>query len=179
MAELKNPRWERFAQLCVLLNSASEAYRKLCGERSSLIKNIDVNSSQLLAKPGVRERVSELRRENDRQSKMSRKELLDFYAQVIRTPADQVPEGSPVVQSYEVTESGHKIRICDKIAAGAQLQKMCDWNSAERIELSASSLTEYLSALRAEGAESIGGHVIELERPALPLKNGNGEESRG
>jgi hypothetical protein len=45
---------------------------------------------------------------------MTREELLDFYAEVIRTPADQVPAGSPVIQSYETTESGYKIRVCDK-----------------------------------------------------------------
>jgi hypothetical protein len=171
MAELINPRWERFAQLCVLLNSASEAYRKLCGERASAIKNVDVNSCQLMSKPGVRERVAELRRENDRQSKMSREELVAFYATVIRTPADQVPAGSPVIQSYEVTESGHKIRICDKIAAGAQLQKMCDWNSADKVHVTGDTLNAYLLALRQQPFGR--GEVIDLENGSpAELENG-------
>jgi hypothetical protein len=54
-----------------------------------------------------------------------REELLDFYAEVIRTPADSIPAGSPVIQAYEQDGEGRvKLRICDKVTAGAQLQKM-------------------------------------------------------
>ena len=58
---------------------------------------------------------------------MSREELLAFYADVIRTPADQVPAGSPVIQAYEQDGEGRvKLRICDKVAAGTALSRMCD-----------------------------------------------------
>ena len=63
--------------------------------------------------------------ENANRAQMSREELLTFYAAVIRTPADRVPAGSPVIQAYEKDGEGHvKLRICDKTAAGAQPQKM-------------------------------------------------------
>ena len=109
---------------------------------------------------------------------MHREELLAFYAAVIRTPADQIPPGSSVVQSYEETpEGGRKIRICDKVAAGAQIARMCDWNSAERVELSAHSLTSYLLELR---RRPIGDHGQPTNRftngghtktPLLELEN--------
>ncbi len=114
-----------------------------------------------------------------RGAEMTRKELLSFYAEAIRTPADQVPVGSPVIQAYEETaEGGRKIRICDKVQAGAQLARMCDWNSAERIEVSADSLGSYLLELRAQSL--FGGPAVPIERRSLPLGNGeNDEKHRG
>jgi hypothetical protein len=110
---------------------------------------------------GVKARIQELMRENERKSQMTREELMAFYAAVIRTPADQVPAGSPVIQAYEMTEHGHKIRIVDKAAVGQALAKMCDWNSADRIKLSTDdSLSAYLLELR---AKPIGGTVLPFE----------------
>ena len=113
---------------------------------------------------------------------MTREELLTFYADVIRTPADQVPAGSPVIQAYEMTESGHKIRIADKIAAGAALSRMTGWNSPEQLEIGAGdSLKNYLLALRRQtlgggGMSSLAG---EQAAPMIELENGaNGEEPR-
>jgi hypothetical protein len=189
MPKLENPRWERFAQLCALLNNAAEAYRKL-GRRKKgqIIKNADVNSAQLMSKPGVRERVAELRRENDRKSEMTRAELLSFYASVIRTPADRVPPGSPVIQSYEVTEHGHKIRIVDKAAAGQALARMCGWNEPEQVNLGlANTLTTYLAELRAQrigdGMFTVAGEtaapVIELGKSQANGSNHQGQGAEG
>jgi hypothetical protein len=105
---------------------------------------------------------------------MSREELMAFYADVIRTPADQVPAGSPVIQAYEMTESGHKIRIADKIAAGAALSRMCDWNSPERLEVSSDSLTSYseLSHFSMSRLRRSNGRCCHcgMERTALTVK---------
>ncbi len=108
---------------------------------------------------------------------MTREELLTFYAEVIRTPADQVPAGSPVIQAYEKDGEGRvKVRVCDKVAAGAALARMCDWNSAERLEIGVNTLTGYLRELRAQPFG--GGSVLPLERAVLPLESGsNGKGS--
>ena len=75
-----------------------------------------------------------------------------------------------------MTESGPKIRISDKIAAGAALARMCNWNSAERLEIGVNTLTGYLRELRAQPFG--GGSVLPLERAVLPLESGsNGEGS--
>ena len=146
MPVLKNVKHEKFAQLCASGLSRSEAYRKAAGARAG--KNSDANSDDWLNARGVRKRIRELQERNSRKSEMTREELLAFYAAVIRTPADRVPAGSPVIQAYEMTESGPKIRICDKAAAGAQLAKMCGWNEPDKVEMSADSLTSYLRELR-------------------------------
>jgi terminase small subunit-like protein len=164
MAILANRRLEKFAQFCASGPNNPEAYRRLSG------RDADVHAAELMARPGVRARVAELQEQNARRAQMTRDELLAFYAEVIRTPADQVPPGGPVIQNYEVTEHGHKIRIVDKAAAGAALAKMTGWNSADRIELGAGdTLSAYLLALR---SKPIGGQVIEFEETPKALPNG-------
>jgi hypothetical protein len=177
MAELTNPRWERFAQLCALLNSASEAYRKLCGERASVIRNVDVNSHQLMSKPGVRERIAELRAENDKKAMLSREQMLAWLTRVITTGAGDVIPSDSLCQAHKHTSGNgwdaHEIRLPDKLAAAAQLAKMCDWNAADRVQITGDSLGAYIVALRKKpiGAEVIEGEVRELEN------GGNSDEA--
>ena len=53
---------------------------------------------------------------------------------------------------------------------------MCNWNSAERLEIGVNTLTGYLRELRAQPFG--GGSVLPLERAVLPLESGsNGEGS--
>jgi terminase small subunit-like protein len=180
MPKLENPRWERFAQLCALLNNASEAYRKLGTKKAGkIIKNVDVNSDQLMSKPGVRERVAELRRENDRKATLSREQMLEWLTRVIMTGAGSVTPTDSLCQAHKVTNGdgweAHEVKVPDKLGAAQQLARMCDWNSAERIELSMDSLTSYLVELRQQPL--IGGRVLEFERPALLVESeANGEE---
>ena len=131
-----------------------------------------VRAAQLMAQPGVRERVAEIKEQNSQRAQMSREELMAFYAAVIRTPADRVPAGSPVIQAYEMTESGPKIRICDKAAAGAQLAKMCGWNEPDKVEMSANSLTSYLRELRSRShgdyGQPVEGFTVDRDK-ATPI----------
>ena len=106
-----------------------------------------------------------------------REELLDFYAEVLRTPADSVPAGSPIIQAYEQDGEGRvKLRICDKVTAGAQLQKMCGWNEPEKLELSSDTLSHYLLELGKQ--PFFGGPVIDLENGS-PAELENGQEDHG
>ena len=58
MPSLANPRHERFAQLRAGGTSGSEAYRTIMGPSA---KNADVRAAELMNKPGVRERIEELK----------------------------------------------------------------------------------------------------------------------
>jgi hypothetical protein len=172
MAALANSRWEKFAQLCASGLNNSEGWRRLSGRK----KDADVHAAQLMAKPGVRERVAEIKEQNARGTQLTREELLGFYADVIRTPADQVPAGSPIIQAYETTEHGNKIRLVDKAAAGAALAKMCGWDEPTKIVVTTDPLLAYLRELR---ATPIGGTVLSFEHQPLNLENeATGEESR-
>ena len=158
-------RHEKFAQLVASGMTAAQAYREVTGRRA----NSDVQSVKMRKRAGVEARIQELAAENAQRAQMTREELMAFYAAVIRTPADQVPAGSPVIQAYEQDSEGRpKLRICDKVAAGAQLSKMTGWNSAERLEIGVDTLTCYLRELRAQPL--FGGPVLSIESRKLPRK---------
>ena len=110
MPALTSSRQEKFAQLCASGLNNSEAYRRLSGKE----RNADVRAAQLMAQPGVRERVAEIKEQNARGAQLTRDELLGFYAEVIRTPADRVPAGSPVIQAYEMTGVGARSAFATK-----------------------------------------------------------------
>ena len=173
MPVLKNVKHEKFAQLCAIGLPRAEAYRRVAGANAG--KNADANSDDWLNARGVRERLRQLQERNSRKSEMTREELLAFYADVIRTPADEVPAGSPVIQAYEATPGGRKIRICDKVAAGAALSKMTGWNVPEKFELGASdSLKSYLTELRRQpiGADRMFSMVSDRAAPIIEIENG-------
>jgi hypothetical protein len=55
---------------------------------------------------------------------------------------------------------------------------MCDWNSPERLEVSADSLGSYLLELRAKSL--FDEPAAPIERPMLSLRNGeNGSDRQG
>jgi hypothetical protein len=164
-----NQRQEVFAQGIAAGLSGVEAFKRVTPGNQ---RDCDVKAAQMRRKPGVEGRIAELLAQNARKSEMTRAELMAFYATVIRTPADQVPPGSPVIQAYEETpEGGRKIRIVDKAAAGQALARMCGWNEPEQVNLGlANTLTTYLAELRAQrigdGMFTVAGErtapVIEL-----------------
>ena len=137
--------YEEFAEFAASGLSLAESYRRTTGQT----KNADVKGTQWHGYAGIKERIAELKNRMLDRAQMTRDELLAFYAEVIRTPADQVPAGSPVIQAYEQDSEGRvKVRICDKATSGAQLARMCGWNEPDKVEMSADSLTSYLLELR-------------------------------
>jgi hypothetical protein len=163
--------YEKFAQFVASGLSLAESYRRTTGQT----KNADVKGDQWHGYAGVKERIAELKAQNAQRAQMTREELLVFYAEVIRTPADQVPAGSPVIQSYEQDGEGRvKLRLCDKVMAGAQLCRMCGWEKPTKFSLSGGdTLSAYLVALRRMPFG--GGRVIDLENGS-PAELENGEE---
>jgi hypothetical protein len=88
--------YEKFAEFAASGLSLAESYRRTTGQT----KNADVKGTQWHGYAGIKERVAELQEQNARRSQMTRDELLAFYAEVIRTPADKVPL---VPQSFRLT----------------------------------------------------------------------------
>jgi hypothetical protein len=184
MPRPRKQAYETFAQHVASGASLAESYRRTTGQTA----NADVKGTQWHGYVGVKQRIAELKAQSAQRAQMSREELLSFYASVIRTPADRVPPGSSVIQSYEETpEGGRKIRIVDKAAAGQALARMCAWNEPEQLEIGATdSLKNYLMALRSQSffgrvdspPEQRAVSLIEIEGPAAPARNGElGETS--
>ena len=147
MASLKNVRHEKFAQCVASGLSGAEAYRQ-AAEYSG--KQADGNAANWMKRPGVRERIAELKEANSRRATLSREQTIEFLCSVILASAAKVDVDSSLVQSAEF-ENGQpvKLRIPDKIAAVKELTKMCGWAQPNRIELSArDTLAEFIDSIR-------------------------------
>ena len=77
---------------------------------------------------GICKRVAELKEAQSQKSELSRDQLRQFLTEVILTPAGKVDEQSRLCQSYKVTAEVREIRMPDKLAAAAQLAKLCGWS---------------------------------------------------
>ena len=91
-------------------------------------KNADVHSARLIVHDGICKRVAELKEAQSQKSELSRDQLRQFLTEVILTPAGKVDEQSRLCQSYKVTAEVREIRMPDKLAAAAQLAKLCGWS---------------------------------------------------
>jgi hypothetical protein len=171
---------QKFAEFAASGLSLAESYRRTTGQT----KNADVKGSQWYGYAGIKERIEELRQENDKRARLSRDQVLMFLSDAIRQPADKVKPGSWVIQSIKRSEDGTtvEIKLPDKVQCVALLARMCNWNASERITLEAGdSLTRYLAELRSKPIPI--GHAVdvassvkrlpELSEQSLPA----GEES--
>jgi hypothetical protein len=150
MASLKNVRHEKFAQCVASGLTGADAYRQVMNYTG---KEADGNAANWMNRPGVRERVNELKEENSRKPTLSREQTIEFLCNVISTSAAKVDADSPLVQSAEFVDGKPvKLRIPDKIAAVKELTKMCGWAQPNRIELSArDTLADFIDSIRQAG----------------------------
>jgi hypothetical protein len=147
MASLKNVRHEKFAQCVGSGLSGADAYRQVMNYTG---KEADGNAANWMNRPGVRERVNELKEANSRKATLSREQAIAFLCNVISTSAAKVDADSPLVQSAEFVDGKPvKLRIPDKIAAAKELIKVCGWAKPDRIELAATdTLEEFINSIR-------------------------------
>ena len=157
MASLKNVRHEKFAQCVASGLSGADAYRQ-AAEYSG--KQADGNAANWMKRPGVRERIAELKEANSRRATLSREQTIEFLCSVILASAAKVDTDSPLVQSAEFVDGKPvKLRIPDKIAAAKELTKICGWASPSRIELAATdTLAEFIQSIREAGGAETARH---------------------
>jgi hypothetical protein len=113
-------------------------------------KEADGNAANWMNRPGVRERLNELKEANSRKSALTREQTIEFLCNVIRTSAASVEADSSLVQSAEFVDGKPvKLRIPDKIAAVKELVRVCGWAKPDRLELSATyTLAEFIASIR-------------------------------
>lgn len=99
MPTLDNPRWEQFAQFIVAGRDQKEAYSLVFGSSD---RTCEVNSSDLIRKQPVSDRISELRRSvSNMLPVLSLAEKREFLRSVVKTEVGKIDENSPLTQSYK------------------------------------------------------------------------------
>ena len=147
MASLKNVRHEKFAQCVASGLTGADAYRQVMNYTG---KEADGNAANWMNRPGVRERLNELKEANSRKATLSREQIIEFLCKAVTTSAANVEADSSLVQSAEFVDGKPvKLKIPDKIAAVKELVRICGWSQPARVELSArDTLAEFIKSIR-------------------------------
>ena len=135
MPILKNARHEKFAQLVTSGDlSATRAYINAGYSKNGA----DGAAVKLQGIARVKARIKELKEEAAQDCKLTKKNILDFLADVMLTPAGSVHKAHHLCQSFKDTSDINEVRMPDKLSAAVQISKMCGWNEPDKIAISGS-----------------------------------------
>ena len=109
-------------------------------------------ANEWMKQPGLKERISELRAEQNAKSEMSRDEYRRFLVDVIRAKPEDAVFNNPLCELV-FTRDGRQVSFPSKLAAGAQLSKICGWDDPSKLNTSTDdTLTDLLIKIRRNGA---------------------------
>jgi hypothetical protein len=180
MPRLPDTRKERFAQSIALARFASnaEAYRNATGNATLTLRVARVTASRWLSQANIAARIKELRDKAEEECNITRRELMDFYVEVIETPAGSIDKHSRLCQSCEdiVIETGKatirrkKLQMPSKIEAAQSLKFMMGWDkppAGAAGDAGGDTLTELLVMIRRRtGVEATAATPGNLNTPA-------------
>lgn len=153
---LDNPRWELFCQLYAgeCLGNGAESYRRAGYDND----NAEVSASRLLTNGNIVNRVSYIRKQNEKKMQMTKDEALAILAEIARAKITDfmdesnrfVINGKPKVRAVASIKVKHlyedgehagtetECRIRDPRDAIETMAKLCGWNEPEKIEATGS-----------------------------------------
>lgn len=153
MPELKNYRHEQFAQHYVRTNNASESYR-FAGYAA---KDADVSGHNLLVKPGMAERISEIRRELSRKSKLTKEVAIeDLTAMAQHGESDSI-----------------------KLQAYSQIGKWLGWDQPTKVMISTDPLLAYMQEIRSLPIEQRAEPFTIVGDKTVPLQLATERDNNG
>jgi hypothetical protein len=106
---------------------------------------------------GVKERIAELHAERNSKSEKSRDECRQFLVDVIRAKPEDAAFDNPLCELVYTTE-GRQVSFPSKLAAAAQLSKLCGWDDPTKAAL---GTDDELTALLIRIRRNAGGPGLE------------------
>jgi hypothetical protein len=185
MPRLKNAIHEKFAQLLSLKPmSQHAAWLEAIGPQRAakvLAKNKRATSltsaaSKLAAKPSIRARVEEIRAQNEQECRWNRKQLLDFYCDVLEVGAGDLRPSDRLCQGIEETTTTtydgkgrprskikrKRLIMPSKVEAADGIRKMLGWDKVVKAGEPEDDITELLVMIRRRS----GHGQLESGKPA-------------
>jgi Terminase small subunit len=148
MASLKNVRQEKFAQCVASGLSGSDAYRQ-AAEYSG--KQADGNAANWMKRPGVRERIEELKAESSARCSLSREAYIKSLVEMYEARPCDASMDNPRCDVLITRGQKHAV-YPQKLAVGAQLSKLVGWDRPTEVRVEAGSeLAPLLGGLFAGG----------------------------
>ena len=154
MASLKNVRHEKFAQCVASGLSGADAYRQ-AAEYSG--KQADGNAANWMKRPGVRERIDELKAESSARCALSRQAYIRSLVEMYEAKPGDASVDNPRCDVLITRGQKHAV-FPQKLAVGTQLSKLVGWDRPTEVRLEAGTeLAAFLGGLFAGGG-TLGGN---------------------
>ena len=154
MASLKNVRHEKFAQCVASGLSGADAYRQ-AAEYSG--KQADGNAANWMKRPGVRERIEELKAESSARCSLSREAYIRSLVEMYEAKPGDASMDNPRCDVLITRGQKHAV-FPQKLAVGAQLSKLVGWDRPTEVRVEAGTeLAAFLGGLFAGGG-TLGGN---------------------
>jgi hypothetical protein len=154
MASLKNVRHEKFAQCVASGLSGADAYRQ-AAEYSG--KQADGNAANWMKRPGVRERIEELKAESSTRCALSREAYIKSLVEMYEAKPGDASMDNPRCDVLITRGQKHAV-FPQKLAVGAQLSKLVGWDRPTEVRVEAGTeLAAFLGGLFAGGG-TLGGN---------------------
>jgi hypothetical protein len=148
MASVKNVRHEKFAQCVASGLSGADAYRQ-AAEYSG--KQADGNAANRMKRPGVRERIEELKAESAARCSLSREAYIRSLVEMYEASPEDASMTNKLCDTL-VTRGQRFAVFPQKLAVGAQLSKLVGWDRPTEVRVEAGTeLSAFLGGLFAAG----------------------------
>lgn len=122
MAQLDNPRHEKFAQAVAKGAKGAVAYRDVYGKHLKAPRSMA--SDLVRDNPDISERIKELQAESNTAQVLTLQQEKEYLTRAILTPLDQIDESSILCQRVKYSETGREIWMVDKLRAMELLAKL-------------------------------------------------------
>jgi hypothetical protein len=132
---LANGRYERFAQIVANgKRTPTGAYREIAGEKA---KDADANACRWMRKPGVRERIEELKADAAERCSLSREKYVQSLVEMYKAKPSDASMDNPRCDVVITRGLKHAV-FPQKLAVGAQLSKLVGWDRPTEVQVDVS-----------------------------------------
>jgi len=134
-------------------NQAPEAYRTIIGKDAKDACNADVHADQLTSRPGVRERIEELKAASAQRCSMTREQFLESLVAMYQGQPGKAALDNPLCDSLISRGVWHAV-FPMKATIANQIARLCGWDASVKVEVDVSDkLAGLLDRVFGAGAE--------------------------
>lgn len=127
-----NDRDELFCRYVVSGKTDTEAYR-LAGFTG---KHADKRAAEVRGRQGIKDRIAQMRKENEEAFRLTKEQVLNFLADIIETPIGAVTPDHKLAQEIGFSNEGGmtKLKMPGKIEAAKLAGMWCGWEKGNQAE---------------------------------------------
>jgi hypothetical protein len=150
MPELKNPRFEKFAQVFFKTGNATAAYKDIGGSA----KHCDRSGWRMAKNIEIASRVKELKLQASNEATLSRQKFVENLIEMITSPPSAASLDNPLCEARYVGKDAIKVaQFPERTRCMELLAKTLGWLAPDKLSITIDPLQSLLDEIRARRLE--------------------------